>query len=61
MEGGEYYVFVSYTHLNNGQDMNRYASPIVKVAFDGPDVKEEALYWILRVRWSAYYAMCQYS
>jgi hypothetical protein len=32
-----------------GQDLNRYASPIVKVAFEGPDVPEEALYDILRV------------
>ena len=28
--------------------MNRYPSPFVKVAFDGPDVKEEALYELLR-------------
>ena len=31
------------------QDMNRYASPILKVAFDGPDVKDEAIYDLLRV------------
>ncbi|CCM03851.1 uncharacterized protein FIBRA_06000 [Fibroporia radiculosa] len=30
------------------EDMNRYASPILKVAFDGPDVPEETLYNILR-------------
>ncbi|KAJ3533719.1 hypothetical protein NM688_g7243 [Phlebia brevispora] len=30
------------------EDMHRYASPIVKVAFEGPDVKEEALYDLLR-------------
>ncbi len=29
--------------------MNRYPSPIVKVAFDGPDVRDESLYNILRV------------
>lgn len=29
--------------------MNRYASPIVKLAFEGPDVHEESLYDILRV------------
>ncbi|THG98922.1 hypothetical protein EW026_g3341 [Hermanssonia centrifuga] len=28
--------------------MNRYPSPIVKVAFDGPDVRDESLYNILR-------------
>ncbi|KAI9067059.1 hypothetical protein FKP32DRAFT_1664487 [Trametes sanguinea] len=30
------------------EDLNRYASPMVKVAFDGPDVPEEALYGLLR-------------
>lgn len=31
------------------QDLNRFASPIVKLAFEGPDVHEECLYEILRV------------
>jgi hypothetical protein len=31
------------------QDLNRYPSPIVKVAFEGPDVNEESLYELLRV------------
>jgi hypothetical protein len=30
--------------------MNRFASPIVKIAFEGPDVQEETLYQIFRVR-----------
>ncbi|KAI0928247.1 hypothetical protein AcW1_005551 [Taiwanofungus camphoratus] len=30
------------------EDMNRFASPILKVAFDGPDVQEESLYSLLR-------------
>lgn len=31
------------------KDMNRYASPMLKVAFDGPDIREESLYDLLRV------------
>ncbi|OCH95302.1 hypothetical protein OBBRIDRAFT_878653 [Obba rivulosa] len=30
------------------EDMSRYASPIIKVAFEGPDVKDEILYELLR-------------
>ncbi|KAL4065316.1 RNA12 protein-domain-containing protein [Scleroderma citrinum] len=30
------------------EDMNRYPSTIVKVAFDGPDIHEEALYHLFR-------------
>ncbi|GBE82399.1 RNA12 protein-domain-containing protein [Sparassis latifolia] len=30
------------------EDMRRYASPILKVSFDGPDVQEESLYELLR-------------
>ncbi|EIN07712.1 hypothetical protein PUNSTDRAFT_114198 [Punctularia strigosozonata HHB-11173 SS5] len=30
------------------EDLDRYASPIVKVAFEGPDVREEMLYDVLR-------------
>ncbi|OSX64663.1 hypothetical protein POSPLADRAFT_1044153 [Postia placenta MAD-698-R-SB12] len=30
------------------EDMNRYASPILRVAFEGPDVPEESLYDLLR-------------
>ncbi|KAH7927744.1 hypothetical protein BV22DRAFT_257665 [Leucogyrophana mollusca] len=30
------------------EDMNRYASPVIKVAFDGPDIQEESLYEIFR-------------
>ncbi|KAF5386931.1 hypothetical protein D9615_001714 [Tricholomella constricta] len=30
------------------EDMNRYASPIVKVAFEGPDVHEQSLYQLFR-------------
>ncbi|EMD38659.1 hypothetical protein CERSUDRAFT_49441 [Gelatoporia subvermispora B] len=30
------------------EDMNRYASPIVKISFEGPDVKDEVLYDLLR-------------
>lgn len=30
------------------EDMNRFASPMLKVAFDGPDIKEEGLYNLLR-------------
>ncbi|KAK7015902.1 mitochondrial escape protein 2 [Paramarasmius palmivorus] len=30
------------------EDMNRFASPIIKVAFEGPDVHEESLYRLLR-------------
>jgi hypothetical protein len=30
------------------QDMARYSSPILRVAFDGPDVPEEELYALLR-------------
>ncbi|KAG5651524.1 hypothetical protein H0H81_008336 [Sphagnurus paluster] len=30
------------------EDMNRYASPIVKVIFEGPDVQEQALYKLFR-------------
>lgn len=47
--------FPGWLGLNNGQawlvqgspwkeDMRRFASPIVKVMFDGPDVKEQELY-----------------
>jgi hypothetical protein len=31
------------------QDMNRFASPIIKLAYEGPDLHEETLYEILRV------------
>ncbi|KAG6833499.1 hypothetical protein H0H87_006071 [Tephrocybe sp. NHM501043] len=31
------------------EDMYRYASPIIKVAFDGPDVQEQTLYHLFRV------------
>lgn len=30
--------------------MNRFASPILKVAFEGPDVQEQPLYELCRVR-----------
>ncbi|KAG6910918.1 hypothetical protein DXG01_006601 [Tephrocybe rancida] len=30
------------------EDMNRYASPIIKVAFDGPDLQEQSLYQLFR-------------
>lgn len=30
--------------------MNRFASPILKVAFEGPDVQEQSLYELCRVR-----------
>ena len=30
--------------------MDRYATPILKVAFEGPDIPEESLYGLLRVR-----------
>ncbi|KIM87636.1 hypothetical protein PILCRDRAFT_815213 [Piloderma croceum F 1598] len=30
------------------EDMNRFASPIIKLAFEGPDVHEESLYEVLR-------------
>ncbi|EGO21697.1 hypothetical protein SERLADRAFT_362954 [Serpula lacrymans var. lacrymans S7.9] len=30
------------------EDMNRYASTVVKLAFEGPDIQEESLYDILR-------------
>ena len=32
------------------QDMHRYVSAILKVSFDGPDVSDESLYRLLRVR-----------
>ena len=35
------------------QDLNRYASPVLRVAFDGPDLPEETLYRLLRVRCSS--------
>lgn len=38
-----------YCAIIETQDLNRYASPIVKIAFDGPDIKEENLYQLLRV------------
>ncbi|KAF7800270.1 hypothetical protein EIP86_011517 [Pleurotus ostreatoroseus] len=49
----------SWTGVNTGnvwlvkgkpwrEDMDRYASPILKIAFDGPDIKEETLYELLR-------------
>lgn len=31
------------------KDMNHYASPIVKVSFEGPDIRDETLYDLLRV------------
>lgn len=42
------------------KDMNRYPSPIVKLAFEGPDVQEEILYELCRVsdsssKYSTYY------
>lgn len=37
------------------QDMNRYASPILRVAFEGPDVPEESLYDLLRVCPTCYF------
>ena len=30
------------------QDMHRYPSPMLKVAFEGPDVQEESLYEVFR-------------
>ncbi|KAI5124079.1 hypothetical protein M0805_003906 [Coniferiporia weirii] len=30
------------------EDLNRYASPMLKVAFDGPDIREEGLYEVFR-------------
>ncbi|KAF9475682.1 hypothetical protein BDN70DRAFT_883451 [Pholiota conissans] len=30
------------------EDMNRFASPILKVAFDGPDIQEQSLYELCR-------------
>ena len=35
--------------LTSQQDMNRYPSTVVKVAFDGPDIHEEALFHLFRV------------
>lgn len=32
------------------QDMNRFVSGIVKVSFEGPDLSDESLYRLLRVR-----------
>ena len=31
------------------EDMNRYASPILRIAFDGPDIQEQSLYELCRV------------
>jgi hypothetical protein len=31
------------------QDLDRYASPIVQVKFDGPDIQEQSLYQLFRV------------
>lgn len=31
------------------QDMHRFVSPMIKIAFDGPDVPEQSLYDLLRV------------
>jgi len=32
------------------QDMNHFASPVLKVVFDGPEVQEQSLYELCRVR-----------
>ncbi len=32
------------------KDLNRYASRILKVSYEGPDVQEEQLYRLMRVR-----------
>lgn len=32
------------------QDLNRFPSPILRVAFEGPDIQEQKLYHLLRVR-----------
>lgn len=35
---------------DSSQDLNRYVTPLVKVEFEGPDVHEEDLYALMRVR-----------
>ncbi|TDL27233.1 hypothetical protein BD410DRAFT_740017 [Rickenella mellea] len=51
--------FPSWLNINPGnawivkgqpwrEDLNRFASPIMKVSFDGPDIREEKLYDLLR-------------
>jgi hypothetical protein len=32
------------------KDLNRFSSPFLRVVFEGPDLSEEALYDLLRVR-----------
>ena len=34
---------------SSSQDLHRFASPMLKVEFEGPDVREEEIYKIFRV------------
>ena len=36
------------------KDMNRFASQILKITFEGPDVSEQLLYELCRVRFSLF-------
>lgn len=38
------------THIDCLKDMHRFPSPLIRIFFEGPDVHEETLYKLLRVR-----------